>query len=443
MHKNKKMEAIFDCPILIEYLIDPIDNTLYNNITHISSTTLSTFTSSFSSSFIYSNYYKITSFISSSPSTSSPSSSSLLNLNQRYWTKFSFKFYFSIFDESKYNKFESLLLDSNYFHSHLSPIIVYKKDIQEINNYSSFSFFLNQKMNENILIASSKENERNDNREVILKYDLYLAGIVRPLSNFFDLNTLERFSNSSLPSSSIDQTILDHLISIKLSNFDSFLLLLSMISIELNEIHSQGLCHYHLDLNSFLLYTPSNQINDNDNDNNENNNQPLQWGVQIMSHWLFFPSGPYDATATNTNTSSTSSSLKKCHSENSKPCNQIKFINIQTDIFYLGCIYLEMTLCWIMKSLLPHKSELSSYIIQLLSYSQFKLILADCISTNQCNEQFIDLLSMTLSLLYPIQSKQIMEQFISLCNYLIHVDSFERYDCFYIEKVLQDIIDSF
>lgn len=476
------MEEIEEYPLLIEYFIDFIDFTLYNNISYTSislNKSYSSISNSISSSsFIYSqqtfnsSFPSFDSHSSSSLSLPSPSSSlssqqtshsskqtsssssnssnfssslnyfsSFILFNNLIYTKFKFKFYFNSFNFIKCENFQKILLENNFFHTILCPIIYFNRKRILNKNLIQFNSFNYNQNDDNIFNSISKE-ERNTNEIIILIYELNLCGIVITLEKFYNLtNCFERNeinypnNNSQNNDNYNNYNILNQLVTNEFSKFKSFLLLLLMMARELNEIHSEGLCHFHLQLNSFHLYTPS--LNFNDNDNNSS-----QWGVQLLQHWLFLPSGP--------NVDS-SYSFHNLHQSNNSNNNEtlppkILFLNIQTDIFYLGGIFIEMALCWIIKSLQllqQQRVDLSPEILELLTLSQFQSILLDCTSSNKCSNQFITLLDTTFSILYPTQPKQIIEQFIILCNSLIHIDSFERYDCFYIEEVLTEIIDLF
>lgn len=285
------MEFPFD-PIVFKYEKDVTDDyeTLYN--------------SSFSSSLFPPGIFEYSP--PSRPTSRSPSSRELRNeigkitdlvdMNMRCWTKYSYQFYFHFLDEYRSNRLLTILLENNYYHTSLEPIIVCKQKIIENNTsqqftshpsdhqsqQSSFSpHFLSSPFDQ----SDSKNLQRSENRRISIKYSVYFCGIVRPLSSYYQLHACHSLPLSSSPR---EANVMNDLFHTQVTNIRSFITLLLSMTHELNELHSQGLCHSQLGMNSFLLYTPSTL----------DSTTRKEWGVQIMSHWLFLPSGPSDPSYT-------------------------------------------------------------------------------------------------------------------------------------------------
>jgi hypothetical protein len=206
----------------------------------------------------------------------------LIDENGRQWTEFSFQFYFHFYDEDRCNKFETILLEDHYYHTSLEPKIKYQKLIidgkrceRNSKDFIPFSYMSGQDL-------SDSKPMRVEKREILLKYSVSLGAVIRPLSQFYHLTP------PFTPSRSNEVTILDQLISSQLDDLSSLLSLFLMMAQELNEIHCQGLCHCHLALDSFLLYSPSGTTGD----------ESMEWGVQMMAHWLYLPCGPRDFSCT-------------------------------------------------------------------------------------------------------------------------------------------------
>jgi hypothetical protein len=254
------MEDFFLPPIILNYERDPVDDTLYN----ISS---SSFLQNFTSLYPKSHEQKARSL--------------LIDENGRQWTKFSFQFYFHIYDEDRCNNFETILLENNYYHTRLTPKITFQKLVidgkccdRNSKNSLPFSSLSPQTL-------SDSKPMRAERREILLKYSVSLGAVALPLSQFYHLTSSFPATSQSLT----EATILNSLIRSQLSDITSLLSLFSMMANSLNEIHCQGLCHCQLTLGSFLLYSPSSGTTDD---------QSMEWGVQMMAHWLYVPCGPSD-----------------------------------------------------------------------------------------------------------------------------------------------------
>jgi hypothetical protein len=196
------------------------------------------------------------------------------------WTKCRYKFYFHIYDEYRSGRLESMLLGNHSYHSRLEPITIFEKQIlegKEARTVLSPSLFV-LSFNGGQTAAEPK-TLRPERQEVLVTYTVHLRAVARPITTYYQLTC----DSPSLSSQSSHATILDDLIRLQRSDLSPFLSLWLMMAHELGEIHSQGLCHSELGMDSFLLYTPSSTPSSSN-----------EWGVQLMGHWLLLPSGLCD-----------------------------------------------------------------------------------------------------------------------------------------------------
>ena len=259
------MEECVSPPIFLSYERDPVDDSLHN--------TSWGDIESHSSSHLHSPFTKSTTCINHCED--------LMDENGRQWTNISFRFYFHIYDESHCNRFETILLENHYFHPTLEPRIQFQKEIIDgkSSEWNAKSVIPFPALSEQYL--SDRKPMRPEKREILLKYSVSLGAVARPLSQFYRLIPLSITSQSLS-----DVTMLNELIASQLGDLTSFLSLLLMMAQELNEIHCQGLCHCHLVLDSFLLYSPSSE---------STCVHSMEWGVQMMAHWMYLPCGPRDS----------------------------------------------------------------------------------------------------------------------------------------------------